>query len=964
MQIADRNSVAYPAAVTKKHSLSTGGVIILVISAAAPLASMIGNAPIAFLTGSGLSMPAAFVFVGLTLLCFSVGYAALSREIVSKGAFYTQVGQGLGRPAGIVAAYAASFAYMTYAIGMGAVFGYFASLLSREVGYEISWHVFAAVGILFVAWLGFRSIDLSARVLKYFMIAEFGVLLVFDVLVLANKGLAALPLDVWSTANVFNPGIGAVIPFVIVCFLGFEATALYGEETANPRRSIPRATFIALATIVLFYLVSVWVIIGAIDTAPIQEFARLESGNMLFTLATAYGGEALTATMGILLVASMLACFLAVHNAASRYFFALASDHLLPSLLAQYHPKFHSPYVASMVMTALELCIVLGLGAYGVSPYVGIASSTIGLGTIGIIAMQIASSLAVVGFFAKSGRGSLFVTRIMPLLGAAGLTVCLVLVVTSYGSLTGTDDPVVNGLPWLFLPLGLAALLYAFRLKSRHPNQYAGIAGTEYRRVDERSAIETAYEHQYCIIGAGPSGLIAARAFVKEGIPFDCFERHSDVGGIWDPENTGTPIYESAHFISSKWTSYFYGFPMPDHYPDYPSYRQILDYIRSFARAFGLYDHITFSTEVVSAEPVEDKWKVTLSTGEVRIYAGIVACPGVTWHASQPNFPGMDGFKGEIRHSVSYRRPDEFRGKRVLVVGAGNSGVDIACDAAKFADKAFFSVRRGYRFVPKHIFGIPTDVLMSGAVLPPKGVSVSTDVNAMLDTLNGDLTRLGLPKPDHDALASHPIMNTQILHYLQHGDLHAKPDVAEFRASTVLFKDGTEEPVDLVLLATGYDYRMPFFDPAMFEWKGGRPQLYLNVIHRSYRGLYLIGFTEFADAAYRRFDEMAQLIVADIHASETGIEREQVDEWRAHHFPDLRGGKVYVDSPRHANYVHNETFRRLMAEFRRKLGWPDLSDNFYSDLRHPAPNIHSLSAHSRKTEGPSGNKGIVSEIRK
>lgn len=962
MQQVHRNTVAYPAAVRKNRTLSTGGVVILVISAAAPLAAMVGNTPLALSTGAGLSMPAAFLFVGLTLFCFSVGYAALSREIVSKGAFYTQVGQGLGRPAGVVAAYAASFAYMTYAIGMGAAFGYFASLLAKEVGYEVSWLACAAAGILFVAWLGFRSIDLSARVLKYFMIAEFGVLLVFDVLVLAKKGLAALPLDVWSSASVFNPGVGAVIPFVIVCFLGFEATALYGEETPNPRRSIPRATFIALATIVLFYLVSVWIIIGSIDAAVVEDYARQQSGNMLFSLATSYGGEGLTATMGFLLVASMLASFLAVHNAASRYFFALASDHLLPSALAQYHPRFHSPHVASLVMTALELCVVLGLGAYGVSPYVGIASSTIGLGTIGIIAMQIASSLAVFAFFVKTGRGPILTTRIMPFLGAIGLTICLTLVVRSYGSLTGTDNVFVNGLPWLFPPLVLVALIYAFWLKARHPNQYARIAGTDYRHVSERTSAETLYENDYCIIGAGPSGLIMARAFLAEGIPFDCFERHSDVGGLWDPENPGTPIYESAHFISSKWTSYFYGFPMPDHYPDYPSYRQILDYIRSFARAFGLYGHITFNTEVVSAEPVDGKWRVTLSTGEVRIYAGVIACPGVTWHASLPQFPGMENFRGEIRHSVTYRRPDEFRGKRVLVVGAGNSGVDIACDAAKFSDRAYFSVRRGYRFVPKHLFGIPTDVLMSGDVLPPKGVSLSTDPNAMLDTLNGDLTRLGLPKPDHDALASHPIMNTQILHYLQHGDLHAKPDITGFGANTVLFKDGSEEQIDLVLLATGYDYRMPFFDPALFEWKSGRPQLYLNVIHRGVRGLYVLGFTEFADAAYRRFDEMAQLIVADIHATETGIAREWLDQQRAKHFPDMRGGKVYVDSPRHANYVHTETFKRLMAEFRRKLGWPDLDDNFYADLRRPDANVHSLSR--KAVDGSASRKSnSVVEIR-
>ncbi len=302
-----------------------------------------------------------------------------------------------------------------------------------------------------------------------------------------------------------------------------------------------------------------------------------------------------------------------------------------------------------------------------------------------------------------------------------------------------------------------------------------------------------------------------ARTFLKEGVPFDCFERHGDVGGLWDPENEGTPIYDSAHFISSKWTSYFYGFPMPANYPDYPSARQILDYILAFTDAYGLREHITFQTEVKKAEPEGDRWRVELGNGEVRYYDGVIACPGVTWHASMPKLPGADTFAGEIRHSVSYRSTDEFTGKRVLIVGAGNSGVDIACDAAKHGAKAFFSVRRGYRFVPKHIFGIPTDVLTTGKALPPKGAPIVTDINKMLDTMNGDLTRLGLPKPDHDALSSHPIMNTQILHYLGHGDLIAKGDVKGFDGKDVIFADGSREEIDLVMFCTGYEYKLPFF---------------------------------------------------------------------------------------------------------------------------------------------------------
>ena len=363
---------------------------------------------------------------------------------------------------------------------------------------------------------------------------------------------------------------------------------------------------------------------------------------------------------------------------------------------------------------------------------------------------------------------------------------------------------------------------------------------------------------------------------------------------MWDSGNPGTPLYDTAYFISSKWTSYVYGYPMPDSFPDCPSGAQILAYLRGFAEAYGLRAHITFGTEVRHAAPDGDGWRVELSSGKVRQYAGVTACPGVTWRGVMPVLPGAQGFAGEVRHSVTYRSPDEIAGKRVRLVGAGNSGGDSACDAARVADRAFFSVRRGYRFVPKHLFGIPTDVLMSGKVLPPKGAAVSGDVNKKLDLAGGDLTRLGLPAPDHDALASHPIMNTQVLHYLAHGDLTAKGDLTGFDGDLVRFADGSAEAVDLVLFCTGYDYKLPFFDAGLFDWKGGRPQLYLNFLHRTLPGLYVLGFAEFADAAYRRFDEMAQMIVADINARETGVKAGVLAEMRASDRPDLRGGKVYT----------------------------------------------------------------------
>jgi hypothetical protein len=232
--------------------------------------------------------------------------------------------------------------------------------------------------------------------------------------------------------------------------------------------------------------------------------------------------------------------------------------------------------------------------------------------------------------------------------------------------------------------------------------------------------------------------------------------------------------------------------------------------------------------------------------------------------------------------------------------------------------------------VPKHLFGIPTDVFITRGGLPPSGVVVPDDPTRLVDALVGDLTRYGLPAPDHQLLESHPIMNTQVLHHLAHGDLVAKGDVVEFRPHSVVFADGSEEQVDLVLLATGYDYQIPYVDPELFTWNQGRPELYLNVLHRSLVGLYVLGFVEFADAAYQRFDEMAQLVVIDAYAHRTGRGLDELRQLRASDEPDLRGGHHYVDSARHVAYVDSATYQRVLAEIRDRFGFADPDDAFYA----------------------------------
>jgi amino acid transporter len=932
----------------KRRTLNTRGIVFLVVAAAAPLTAMVGNLPLALARGNGLGLPGAFLAATLTLLCFSLGYAQMSRRIVNTGAFYTYVVMGLGRAAGVGAAFIAAMAYTCLTVGLAAAFGFFGRLVLHDLGIDVAWPIASLAGIAITGFMGYRSIDLSSRLLQVLLLAEIAILVFFDASVVASRGTLALPLASFAPANVFGPGFAIGLMFAFTCFIGFEAAALFGEESDDPTRSIPRATLISVVLIGVFYMATAWITIGAIgaragastgvDTGAAAAMAADKGGELLFVLIERYCGPPASQLAALLLCTSLLASYLALHNAAARYFFALGREKILPRVLGEFNPRRYAPSNASVAVSLISVC---ALGIFFLSdrdPYLVVLPTLIGLATLGVILLQAIASLAIVAYFRRHARTQVWSCLIAPALGAAGLVTAVVLVMRNFPTLTSVDDPLLNGLPAVYPVLGAVGVAYGLWLRHRRPLTYAGIGQVEHRAVvPVQTRQRPQYTDRYCIIGAGPAGLLAARALRLEGVPYDQYERHADVGGIWDLDNPGTPMYESAHFISSKFTSGFYGLPMPASFPDYPDNRQILSYIRDFADAFDLRRNIRFNTGVAKAVPIgEDAaggWRVTLADGQVHDYRGVICATGVTWHPSTPEYPGMDQFQGEMRHTVTHRSAADLKGRRVLIIGCGNSGADIACDAARNADSAMLSVRRGYRFVPKHIFGVPTDVFIGGRLAPPKGVVVPADVSQLLDAVVGDLTRLGLPKPDHDALQSHPIMNTQVLHHLAHGDLRAKPDVQRFTPTGAVFTDGTEEAFDLVLFATGYNYKLPYLNEDWFEWKSGHPQLYLNIFHRRLQGLAVLGFVEFADAGYQRFDEMAQMVAMDAYIRQSGQFREEWTAMKAGHAPNLRGAMTYIDSPRHANYVDVTTYRQVLAEIRNRFGWFDVGHGTYDSLR-------------------------------
>jgi hypothetical protein len=334
------------------------------------------------------------------------------------------------------------------------------------------------------------------------------------------------------------------------------------------------------------------------------------------------------------------------------------------------------------------------------------------------------------------------------------------------------------------------------------------------------------------VIGAGPVGLAVAKALLQHGIPYDQLEADDELGGNWYHG-----VYETAHIISSRKTTEYADFPMPDHYPDFPSAQQMLDYLASYADAFELRPHIQFRTKVVMCLPLADgRWEIELAWGEKRVYKGVIVCNGHHWDKRYPDYASK--FTGEYIHSKDYKHPRQLVNKRILVIGGGNSACDLAAEAARIGRSCDLSIRRGYWFLPKTVFGVPLPELVPGWV-PVWAQRLL--LRGILRVVVGKYERYGLPKPDHRIFEAHPTLNSEILHYVKHGRIRPRPGVDRFEGSRVVFADGTSQEFDLVVCATGFHVSFPFLPPGLVPVKGSNALLYGGCTLPEYKNLYIVG---------------------------------------------------------------------------------------------------------------------------
>ena len=428
-----------------------------------------------------------------------------------------------------------------------------------------------------------------------------------------------------------------------------------------------------------------------------------------------------------------------------------------------------------------------------------------------------------------------------------------------------------------------------------------------------------ASDERACIIGAGISGLTAAKALKDRQIPYDQFELERDLGGLWRIDHERSSAYKTLHIISSRYNMELADFPMPDDFPDYGHHRDILQYFEDYADAFDLRDGITFNTKVERVEPVGDgRWDVTLDTGETRRYGAVLCATGHHWNPRLPDFPGT--FAGRTLHSHDYKEPTDFEGQRVGVVGIGNSACDIAVDLSRIAEHVTLSTRSSAWIIPKYLLGIPTDQ-WTGYYMEYLPVWFRRLTLRLLTWMTvGNQGRYGVPTPDHKMMQEHPTLNQEFLSYVGHGRIHIKPNIERLEGDQIRFEDGTTEPFDAIIYATGYDIRFPFLPDTVLRVENNRVDLYRNVVPPEQPNLYLLGLIQPLGAVMPLCELQAKWVAGLLHGTmalpDESKMRQAIQETKQ------KIATRYHDSPRHTiqvdfwDYVHQ--MEREMKQGRKR----------------------------------------------
>lgn len=461
----------------RRDAIGVWHIVFFVMAAAAPLAVVVGVTPYAFAFGNGTGVPLTFILVGLMYVLFSVGFTAMSAHIGGAVSFYPYLSSGLGKPIGVGGALASIATYLSVELMATALFGVFANaFLMQWLGADVPWWI-CCLGLHVVVFAtGRRAIELSGKVLGVLMTAEVAILTLLGIaILLSGGGPEGISLAPFGPASVTTGNLGVSLVFIVSAFIGFEATAIFGEEARDPRKTIPRATFLAVTLIAIFYAFSTWVIALAYGPSHIVAAATNDFTGLFQVQIEGHLGAVFGVMLQILMITSLFACVLSFHNTVNRYFFVVSREGLLHKSLSDTHAAHQSPHVAGLVQVLLMAAILVALGLAALDP-VQIVGWASGFTAIGILMIQILVSLSVIVYFNRDDRGvSVWRRAVAPGVSIVTLSSCLYLLVTNIEFVSGTDSPIVKSFPLVIAALLVLGMIFGHWLKSNRPNTYENL---------------------------------------------------------------------------------------------------------------------------------------------------------------------------------------------------------------------------------------------------------------------------------------------------------------------------------------------------------------------------------------------------------------------------------------------------------------------------------------------------------
>ncbi|MET0475414.1 MAG: APC family permease [Mycobacterium sp.] len=465
-----------------RNQVGVLGIVFFVVAAAAPLTVVVALFPVIIGSGNGIGIAGAFLVVAAVLTIFAVGYVAMSKHITNAGAFYSFITAGLGRPFGLGSASLAIFAYNAIQLGVIGGFGYYAAqFVDRHTKLGLPWWVYSFIAMGAALFLGVRRIHAGARVLAVLLTLETAIILILNIGILFNgpTPVSQYSLAPFAPSAVFAGALGVALMFAHASFIGFEGTAIYGEEAKDPKRTVPRATYASVIFMGVFYAVTAWLIVNAVGVDNVVGLTETEGGDLVFAVSDDILGRAGTEAFQVLVITSLFAAILTFHNNVSRYLFSLGRQGVLWSRLGQTHPTRKSPAIACYVQIAMVAVVVVIFAVLGLDPYTTLFTWWTGVGAAGIILLQTIASVAIFVFFRRSSVDKRpWNTFIAPLLGVAGLLPFLYFALTGMDVLLGAGgwlQVMFTAMLFLSLIIGIAG---AYAIKYRSPQRYEALAST------------------------------------------------------------------------------------------------------------------------------------------------------------------------------------------------------------------------------------------------------------------------------------------------------------------------------------------------------------------------------------------------------------------------------------------------------------------------------------------------------